>query len=197
MLKQGTQWYKVGWVVKNEGKGGKIAGSVSPANKLPIDICWSKKKKKKSKAHIFLFVMETRETNLWTMNSICISFGVCFQRCICYMRQYIFTWTGTRMLKISFKLLTTIRHRKVGDSRTRSLICKSVIIRMIAEPTRTKDNTTYLSFVTNFIWTRLPGQCSSLFSISSIFILVIIWRTLRIWVIGTGTPCIIFNRTLQ
>ena len=159
-------------------------------------------------------------TNLWRTNSICISLGIgiSFQRCISCLIPHIFTWTRTRTrtlligwtsnldilmkigrLNIGFELFTTTRHRKVRNSWTRSLIRKSVIIRVITEAARTVDNTRHLPFIASFIWTRLPGQCSCLFSIPPILILIIIRRTLRIWMIRTGTPNLIFmnSRALQ
>lgn len=142
------------------------------------------------------------------MNSICISLGISFQGCISCLRPYIFTWIGTRMpigwtaklnvltkfrrLNVRFELVSTTRNRKVRNSLTRSLICKSVIICMITKATRTINNTRHLPFIANFIRTRLPGQYSYLFSIPSILILIIIRRTLRKWMIRTGTPYLIF-----
>ena len=154
---------------------------------------------------------------LWRTNSISIYLGIdiSFQRCISCLGPHIFTWTGTRAsligwtanlnifieigrVNIRFELFATTKNRKIRNSWTRSFICKSVIICMITEAARTVDNTRYFPFISSFIWTRLPGECSCLFSILPILILIIIWRTLRIWMIRTGTPIIFMNpRALQ
>lgn len=170
--------------------------------------------------HIFIYhhrIKRGGEKNLRIMNSIFISLctSISFQICIFCVRPHIFTWPGTwmligwtaklnvlmrfRRLDIWFELFTTTRHRKVRISCTRSLISKSYSRCMITQATRTVDNARNLSFITNFIWTRLPCQSSCLFSIPPILILIIIWRTLRIWMIRTGTPNLIFinYRALQ
>jgi hypothetical protein len=97
-----------------------------------------------------------------------------------------------RRLNIGFELLMTTRHGKVRISWTRSLICKSIIICVITETTRTIDNTRYLPFITDFIWPRLPRQSPCLLSIATILILIIIWRALWIWMVRTGTPNLVF-----
>lgn len=129
----------------------------------------------------------------------------CLQRCIPWWRPYFFTWTSTRTLMewtashipvklrrmhSRFCLLSSTRNRVVWNSWARTLISKAILSGVVTEAPRAINDTGHLPFIATFIWTRLPGQCSWS-SIPPIFILIIIWRTLGIWMVRASTPCFI------
>lgn len=87
--------------------------------------------------------------------------------------------------------IASTRHRKIWSSGIRTFICKPVLIRLVTQMTRTWEAREF-SFIKTSIWTRLSCKNRTMFSIKPLFILEIIWWTLRIRMIGTCPSRLIY-----
>lgn len=127
-------------------------------------------------------------------NLLCSTLGMCIRICINIMLTYFFIkyipWWFTGG---TAKSKTCLKGRCLGLILTyitciRPLIWKTSLKTIVTWMTRTQETRCFKASV----WTGLSSKGESLLSITPFFILVIVRWALRIGMIGTGPPRLVF-----